>query len=537
MSTEYFRLERPIVSTKSADGLQWRAQLLIFLVAVLAVVSRRPDAIFHPQFFAEDGVFWYSDAYNLGWLHALLIPANGYFQTLPRLAAAFSLLLPLQFAPLLLNVIAIIVQVLPITFLLSSRCSRWGPLKLRYLMAVAYVALPNSSELDAVITEAQWHLALLASLIVLSVPSTRRAWRLFDVLITLLSGLTGPFCLVLFPIAGVVYWKRRAMWHLVIAVLLAGCTAVQFIALATTTSATRIQETLGATPSLFLRMLSGDVYLGAMLGQNHFASRASLWLLLLVGVLASAIVVYCFLRANLEFKLFLVYSFLLYAASLHNPMISDDKPQWPILESASGIRYWFFPMLAFVWAAIWCVGSRPSKPFRAIAGPALALMIFGGLKDWRYPAFSTHDFAAYARKFEGAPAGTVMFFPIYPDGWTMRLVKNANCQARPFGVIDQPKKNALISGLVPLAGWVNASQPVKNVSVSLDRALKQSFPPGILRPDVDQKFPGSPVKEKGWRTTLDLSAAAPGTHVIQVSAQLQNGCEAIIGTVPLQTTH
>ena len=38
----------------------------VFLFACAVVIARRPDAVFHAQFFAEDGRIWFADAYNLG---------------------------------------------------------------------------------------------------------------------------------------------------------------------------------------------------------------------------------------------------------------------------------------------------------------------------------------------------------------------------------------------------------------------------------------------------------------------------------------
>ena len=385
MSTDYFRLNSPVIQAERT-GLSWQLQILIFLLAAGAVISRRPGAISHPQFFAEDGMYWYANAYNLGWFHALFIPRVGYFQTLPRLAAALSLLLPLRFAPLLLNLAAIVIQVLPVTVLLSSRMTAWGSLTVRALMAFTYIALPNSYELDAVITNAQWHLALLAALIVLAAPS-KSLWRAFDAVAVLLSGLTGPFCLALFPLAAFFWWKRRDGWRLLLAGLLGICFIAQLSVFVSTGTAARSQASLGASAPLFFRMLVGDVYLGAIAGQNHLALHGNVLALAAIGLLASALIGYCFWKASLELRLFLIYCFVLYAASLKNPLISYDKPQWLVLEDAPGLRYWFFPMLALVWSAAWCIAPTGSRLFRILAGAALVLMLSGIAKDWEYLAF------------------------------------------------------------------------------------------------------------------------------------------------------
>src|ERR1035437_10257778 len=96
----------------SQPNLRPWQHVLVFLFAFVAFISRRPDAIFHPQFWAEDGRVWFADAYNLGWWTALFRAQDGYFQTLPRLGAALAQLLPIALAPLVLNCIAIAVQVL-----------------------------------------------------------------------------------------------------------------------------------------------------------------------------------------------------------------------------------------------------------------------------------------------------------------------------------------------------------------------------------------------------------------------------------------
>src|ERR1039457_6643827 len=96
----------------------------LFACAILA--ARRPDAIFHSQFWAEDGHVWFADAYNLGWWQALFQVHTGYFQTFPRLGASLALLVPLSLAPLLLNLLAIAVRALPVNLLLSARSSAWG---------------------------------------------------------------------------------------------------------------------------------------------------------------------------------------------------------------------------------------------------------------------------------------------------------------------------------------------------------------------------------------------------------------------------
>src|ERR1017187_995003 len=95
----------------SDDSRAWLTPAVFWSLAIavtgILLVLRRPDAVFHAQFWAEDGVVWYADAYNLGALRALLHTRDGYLQTLPRLGAMVALWAALLRAPLVMNLIAL----------------------------------------------------------------------------------------------------------------------------------------------------------------------------------------------------------------------------------------------------------------------------------------------------------------------------------------------------------------------------------------------------------------------------------------------
>ncbi len=135
-----------------------------FAIAVTStlLVLRRPDAVFHAQLWAEDGVVWFADAYNHGGLRALLFARDGYLQVFPRLVAAIGLWVPLVYVPLVFNLIALAVEALPPLFLVSNRMRNIGPRPLRCVLALLYLFVPDSSEVHAIITDSQSQLAVLA---------------------------------------------------------------------------------------------------------------------------------------------------------------------------------------------------------------------------------------------------------------------------------------------------------------------------------------------------------------------------------------
>ena len=403
---------------------------MIFLLACVVIVLRRPDAIFHAQLYAEDGHVWFADAYNLGWWPALFRTWTGYYLTLPRLGAALALLVPLSLVPLLLNIIAIFFHALPVNLLLIARSSEWGTLRFRAQLAAIYLVLPNCLEVSAGITDANWLLALSAIILLLASTPKSVAGRLFEIFIMLLCGLTGPFCIFLLPISIFLAWRHRDHWRWIPAAILLLTSIAQARALLFVDPAVRTHQALGASPLLFARILGGQVYLGAVLGGNGLSFSPNIGhiaFLVCVAVCGTAFITVCFLKSPLAMKLFLLFSALLFAGSLVSPLEwgHPEMSVWALLSGISGLRYWFFPTLAFAWALLWGYQSHVA-PIKATSATLLCLMCIGVLRDWRHPALQETHFTESVKRFEAAPVGTTVTIPVHPQGWTMQLVKHGS---------------------------------------------------------------------------------------------------------------
>jgi hypothetical protein len=526
-SADYFRLP-PTPPDPPLEGVGWRMQLLLFLLGALIVISRRPDAITNPQFFAEDGTVWFADAFRMGFWRTLILPDAGYLQTFPRLVAGFAALVPLLYAPLLMNLVGIVVQVLPVNLLASPRLNTLGGLSFRMLLAFFYIAIPNSREIDVVITNAQWHLALIACLLVVAVPPRGWLGRAFDLTTLTLSGLTGPFCILLLPLNAVLWWRRRQAWLLVTGSVLAVCSALQIFVLAEVESAIRSKAPLGASWRLFVDILAGHVFLSSIFGSGNYSAHLGFALLCVVAAGGIAVIAFTIAEARWEFRIVLLFSLLVFAATLKSPLVSRTEPQWQILNQASGIRYWFFPMLAFLWSLLWCANRAPMKLVRAGSMTLLVISMAGIARDWKYPGFPDHKYPQYVAKFEALRPGQVLAFPIYPEGWVMQLTKPTPCREAPFGVIDTPSDGQHVSGTFTVRGWADAPALIQNVQVVLDQSQLAAARPTIPRPDVNARYPSSPNDVKGWETVVDTSRISPGRHVLTVRVRVQTGCESEI---------
>lgn len=414
-------------TTEQGRVRPWQ-HVLLFLVAYALVISRKPDAIFHAQFWAEDGRAWFADAYNLGFWRPFVKPETGYFQTLPRIAADIALLAPLSLAPLVLNLIAICVQVLPVNLLLSFRSVAWGGIRFRALLAFTYLAIPSSPEICANITNEQWILAFCVFLLLVATPAKSPTGKVLDISLVLLSGLTGPFCIFLLPIAFLVAFRRSHRSRWVPVAILGTCCMIQAVGLLFVSPTARTAwGVLGPRFSLLLRILAGNVFLGALIGSNNIAvtpgTRAFVFLALIS--LAGLIIIAVALRsAPLPMKLLALYACMLFGAALVLPSsyAPPGTTQWEMIAKAGAVRYWFLPTLTFIWLLLFGVFSR-GRILKGISGFLLCLLCFGIALNWERPAFQDFHYAAEAERVEAAPAGTTVMIPINPEGWQMRLIK------------------------------------------------------------------------------------------------------------------
>jgi hypothetical protein len=401
----------------SQPGLSLRGQLVICALTLLALFSRCPYLLTHTQFYAEDGTVWYAQAYNSGWLHSLTLPGAGYLNTLQRLVAGPSLFLPLRHVPFFMTFCGLLIHGLPVAILLSSRCRRWAPLSLRLLFAALYIAIPNAREIYIVLTNAQWHLAVALLLLAFSTPPESIWAKLFDTTIFLISGFSGPFSLPLWPLLLFFWWRRRQSWSLVQLGVMSVGSLVQALVILHH-HADRVHIPLRANPHLFIRMLGGNAFTAAIFGAYPFGSIAPFPLLLIAFIGGLALIAYTS-RFSLEIALFSIFSLVIFVAGIRSPLGAG----WPDLVHTSSLRYWYFPMLAFVWCSAWCAVCAKSFFFRRAATCILILMPIGIVADWHYRSYGDQNFSAYVQKFNDARPGQRIIIPIIPKGIAMALVK------------------------------------------------------------------------------------------------------------------
>lgn len=412
----------------------------IFIACFAILYSRRPDAILNAQFYAEDGARWYRDAYELGW-RSLLIPETGYLQTVSRLVAFFALLFPFGWAPLVMNLCALAVQILPVPVLLSRRFQD-VPWVARVAGCALYLGMPNSIEVHANTTNIQWHLALICLLVILGKPAQSRLGRVLEIVALGLLSVNSPLGFVLAPVAAL-RWRlsREPRIRLYLVTLIPG-SMVQALVLIFATTHGREATNVGASFARFTGIVGGQIFFSAVagvrtlamlfLGSNKDALHRAQLGAMTIGL---GMTLYSLWRSPVAIKLGLLFAAGVLAMALVHPVAGPDLsfPQWEYLQiPGRSSRYYFFPILGFYAAlvALGISGKQGNGKWgldRVLSHVALGILLvvpLGVYRDWKYPSYPDLGFAKYAAEFERAKPGTTLKIPIVPLGWEMELVKH-----------------------------------------------------------------------------------------------------------------
>ncbi len=227
-----------------AAGLSWRRLALVLTATILILALRQPDKLLFPQFWAEDAPIFYAEAARSG-VGSLARPYNGYFHAYPRLVSVVGTVTPIFYIPALyvLGALAAALAAMAAVVTGGITARPWTQAGL----VVGALLTPYSGEVWLVLTNVQWVLgALLVAVLASRRPGTRGAQILFAAAAATIA-VTGPFSLLLWPIAALRMWHWRDRWSAVLLALVASGAAVSAYALS---QHPRTDEVLGFSERL-----------------------------------------------------------------------------------------------------------------------------------------------------------------------------------------------------------------------------------------------------------------------------------------------
>ena len=407
--------------------------LIIFFTSLIILYLRRPDVLVNAQFWAEDGWAWYAEMHNLG-IASLFHPMNGYFQTISRLTMLITLPFGIINAPLVSNLVSLIIRSFLVVFFFSKRFSSI-PIYYRLVVSLFYLLIPNAEEVHGNITNIHWFLSIYLFLIIISDEIKSSWWKIHDFIVLIISGLSGPFIIFLLPTLIIKKYilykgiKKFDFTHWDITFIL--IVMIQLIAILSIDSSDRSVAPLQANFLLFCRIIVEKIILGTFLPTHDtyafiLESNVFVYLMMIVTFICLLLIA---IKASWKFYSGFLFVVLMLSAALMRPMISLVDPQWPaLLQPGVGERYFIITNLFFFSSILYGfykldekIHCQYSTFIRSVIGILIGVIIYGSFSIAPLP--NTNYRESIKTLYNTVPIGSEVKIPINPNGWYMTIIK------------------------------------------------------------------------------------------------------------------
>ncbi|WP_200536329.1 glucosyl transferase [Escherichia coli] len=410
-------------------------KLSIFIIAFILLWLRRPDILTNAQFWAEDSVFWYKDAYENGFLSSLTTPRNGYFQTVSTFIVGLTALLNPDYAPFVSNFFGIMIRSVIIWFLFTERFN-FLTLTTRIFLSIYFLCMPGLDEVHANITNAHWYLSLYVSMILIARNPSSKSWRFHDIFFILLSGLSGPF--IIFILAASCFkFINNCKDHISVRsfinfylrqpyALMIVCALIQGTSIILTFNGTRSSAPLGFSFDVISSIISSNIFLFTFVPWD--IAKAG-WDNLLLSYFLSVSILSCaafvFVKGTWRMKVFATLPLLIIIFSMAKPQLTDSAPQLPTLINGQGSRYFvnihiaIFSLLCVY--LLECVRGKVATLFSKIY---LTILLFVmGCLNFVITPLPNMNWREGATLINNAKTGDVISIQVLPPGLTLELRK------------------------------------------------------------------------------------------------------------------
>ncbi len=377
----------------------------VLLGCAVILVARSPGAFFHPQMWAEEGIF-YHQAYTMG-AEAIFKELADYLHLVPRLTAALATSLDPAYVPTVFMAVPFVLTLWVVSRTLCVRC----PLPLPALCALAVVLVPDAGEVLLTTVNIQWVLAVGFILILVSEDPRNGFEYGHDIVALVLCGLTGPFSIVLAPLFAWRAITRRTTGSVVLAVVVAACALTQFIVI--------WHHPAGIPPNAKVEAdavvavtgirLAGSLFGGALLPKSlPLVASVVLTILSIAGT--ALLTAWPGGARKARVWLGIICALMLAAA------IYRYRFMLPMLcTPGNGSRYFFAPQVIVLWLLIAAIGY--GKVFARLAIVLLVWSVAVNVPRYRSDTLPDQHWEKTAPKIR---AGEEVTFTINP-GWNFTL--------------------------------------------------------------------------------------------------------------------
>jgi hypothetical protein len=446
VSIRGLRLQLSAIRQESASYASALRISGVLLVAVL-FIGRRPDSLFHAQFWAEDGPIFYFQALKDGAFRSLFEQYSGYLHIIPRLTAIVAVQMPPIFAPLIFSAVAF-------GFAIYA-CSMFSSVHyrsivrsdlLRVLLCCAFAVVPPADELIGTLTDLHYYLFLLIFLQLVGLSANREnrgnsLWKeACGALVSLVATASAPEAVLLLPIAG---WQLarsgKASSRLIpIGVVIGAVVQLGNLLTSAWQPASRpmpfalfFTTVVAFVHRVVISSIAGQVASASIVAHGAQGLVLALIMLLTGGFIAlwmrlrdrePRALVFALLGSSVAFVAIMIYTRDLWG----------EFPSLAQLVDYNGSRHFIVPIFFFLLAAAVAVESL-LRDFKRYS-PAIAFLIIfvcGGALNYRVMQFTDYHWSDNAplvdrwrscqRHHEPCPSVTI---PINPPGFNFTLPAN-----------------------------------------------------------------------------------------------------------------
>lgn len=323
------------------------------IIVTLGVIYflRASSYIINPQLYAEDGYAWLSDAYNNG-LSSIFTPLNSFFHLTERIFGYIISKIPLQFAPFLFNITALVIFCIFVAYLFSSRTKilKGNFQRLFVLLSIALIA--NVEEFFFNFSNSIFILGIIGALVIIANKSINKYIIIFEKIIFTLTCFTLPFCFLYLPILLIekFKYKRNQTYFLIISLI--GC-LFQFSSyiISNIERSSVTTKALLTSKYTIIEIYNQIIIPATRFGRIDFQpqnGKIELFKVFLIFISVILISFSVLLKSNKQTVYLLLFFFFFTIASLKSPIVISDRPE-SALEFMSiatgGDRYFIYGII------------------------------------------------------------------------------------------------------------------------------------------------------------------------------------------------
>jgi hypothetical protein len=399
---------------------------LALVPALAALIAwRLPLPLTQGRFWAEEGLIYYSKAWHLPTIDALLALHTGYLNIVANVAALIAVhAVPLEAAPRATAAIALLFQLLP-AVLLATAAEPWLRRPFPLLAAILLTILPvRAGELWLNSITSHFHLMACVGLVLALAPRPGAVGHL-RLAVLFVAPLAGPGNAFLWPLLALRAWRDPARRAQLAALTLGIAIQAMLVLLAPAENRpfgapVHIVLAVFGLEHVVLPLLGGQ--LAAPISHSLYlafeAGRPAWWIIALpipvLGALAWAV----HRRADAATRWLFLGAMWLAAVSYYTAL-THGKPN--VLLLGLGMRYAFAPTLLFGVCVVGLAASAATPWLKqAATGLVWWLLAVGTVSYHDNPGFTAGpNWRAEVAAWRANPAHVMQ---IWPSGWTMTLV-------------------------------------------------------------------------------------------------------------------